>query len=480
MTWYLKYRPQNVSELDLVSVRDALQKYLDQGQIPHAWLFSGPRGIGKTSAARILAKSVNCPKSKKTSQPCGDCNNCLQITQGTAVDVVEIDAASNRGIDEVRDLKEKVRLAPMEAKYKVYIIDEVHMLTTEAANALLKTLEEPPDNTIFILCTTEPEKLPQTVVSRCTRLIFNRPTGDEVLQKLKLVAKGEKLQVEEGVLEEIAREASGSFRDGIKLLEQAAMEGGKVTAVRVSRMLGVTASANPEKFLGWVQTGQRREALELINRLAAEGVNWRTFVEKCIARVREELLAEAVKNKPVKSHIELVEKLTEVWQQLKTTAVPQLPMEIFVLENTAGERTGEKKQAAEEIPPPPIAGTKGSGAIGKKYGLSSLTEKWSDVMRVVKPQNHSVEALLRSTKPLDFDGEKLRLEVFYKFHLDKLNSDKCRTIVEDAVAEVLGMKSVKLYLELGQRQARVEELTADEVGDDIVRAAQEIFKAEVV
>ena len=177
-TLYLKYRPQKISELDLVSVREMLEKVLNGKSLPHAWLFSGPRGTGKTSAARILAKVIN------------DDDLILD-----SPDLIEIDAASNRGIDEIRELRDKIKLAPMRAKFKVYIVDEVHMLTMEAANALLKTLEEPPAHAIFVLCTTDPEKLPETVVSRCTRIQFKKPTIAEIVAKLKIVTKGEKLEI---------------------------------------------------------------------------------------------------------------------------------------------------------------------------------------------------------------------------------------------------------------------------------------------
>ena len=188
MTLYLKYRPQKISELDLTEVREHLGAILGSGRdLPHAWLFTGPRGTGKTSAARILAKMVNGNDK--------DLNK--EIEMGNCLDVVEIDAASNRGIDEIRELREKIGLAPMRAKFKVYIIDEVHMLTTEAANALLKTLEEPPKHAVFVLCTTDPSKLPETVVSRCTRIAFNKPTIEELGGKLRGVAKGEKVKIKE-------------------------------------------------------------------------------------------------------------------------------------------------------------------------------------------------------------------------------------------------------------------------------------------
>src|SRR5665213_65939 len=181
MVFYLKYRPQKIKDLDSQEVRERLLKILASDNLPHAFLLTGPKGLGKTSAARIVAKSVNCTNRKKgEAEPCGKCEACLSITNGTNMDVIEIDGASNRGIDEMRDLREKIRLAPLSSKKKVYIIDEVHMLTTEAFNALLKTLEEPPAHAIFILCTTEPQKVPATIVSRCLHVSFKSPTKEEM------------------------------------------------------------------------------------------------------------------------------------------------------------------------------------------------------------------------------------------------------------------------------------------------------------
>ena len=510
MTLYLKYRPQKVAELDLVSAREMLTNILSGGKdkLPHAWLFSGPRGIGKTSAARILAKVVNCPhfaeasRGKEKNEPCNECEMCQAITGGSAVDVAEIDAASNRGIDEIRELRERIRLAPMKADYKVYIIDEVHMLTTEAANALLKTLEEPPEKTLFVLCTTEPEKLPETIVSRCTRVQFKRPSISEIVSKLERVIAGENIKGDRAALAEVARASRGSFRDAIKILEQVWLAGEEVTVQSVNKTLGVLEAASPEKFLQLVRDKDLRGGLDFVNSLAEQGVNLRQFVERCVEHLREQLLAKvAVSESAVRDsfELEMIGKLEKVYEQLKMTAVPQLPLEVLVIENSgeAGDtrekikKMAPREQNSNQTPNSKSGGieveneinikpVKKGGTAGK-YSLADVEAKWVDIMKSVKPKNHSVEALLRSTRPRDFDGEKLELEVFYKFHLDKLGSEKCRTIVEAAVGEVLGIGPVRLYLQLGQkRPAAREELTADEVGEDIVKAAAEIFKAEVM
>jgi DNA polymerase-3 subunit gamma/tau len=220
MTLYLKYRPQTIDELDLESVRKRLKSLLfNNTDIPHAFLFAGPKGTGKTSAARILAKVINCENNKKRSEPCNKCSQCISISKGTNIDVVELDAASNRGIDDIRSLKESVALSPNSAKKKIYIIDEAHMLTLEAANAFLKTLEEPPPHVIFILATTDPQRLPQTILSRLTTIQFHKANAKEIARQLDRVINGEKLKIENGVIDLIISHSDGSFRDAVKLLE---------------------------------------------------------------------------------------------------------------------------------------------------------------------------------------------------------------------------------------------------------------------
>ena len=466
MTLYLKYRPQKISDLDNKEVREALEQILKSGDIPHSWLFSGPRGIGKTSSARILAKSLNCLKGKY--EPCNECEMCKSISDGSCVDVVEIDAASNRGIDEIRELREKVRLSPMNARNKVYIIDEVHMLTNEAANALLKTLEEPPENTVFVLCTTEAEKLPETVISRCARILFKKPSLEEIYLKLKKVALGEKQKISDEDLMRLAKAARGSFRDAIKVLEQVFLSGGEV-----DKVLGSTENSDPDEFLNLFEAGKTRELIKKISGMEKMGTNFRVFTEELIGELRVRILQKAEKHKPV-NEIRWVEELAVVYNQMKTAAVTQLPLEIWVISNQKETSEEPKKVVIEEVSE--IVST-GKG----KYSLDDLSGKWGEVMKAVRPKNHSVEALLRSTKPMLFDGQRLELEVFYKFHKDKLETEKCKLIVEEAVSEVFGEKGIKLYLKLGQKNQKItEEVSAVNVTEDVIKAAEEIFGAQAI
>lgn len=346
MTLYRKYRPQKLAELDNTEVRERLVRVFSSSFTPHALLFSGPKGTGKTSAARIVAKVLNCEqktksKTAKTIEPCNKCETCISITEGRNLDILEIDAASNRGIDEIRDLREKIKLAPVAAHFKVYIIDEVHMLTTEAFNALLKTLEEPPPHAIFILATTEPEKLPATITSRCVIFQFKKAQVLELVHCLKRVAKGEKLAVSDEFLHQIAQSAEGSFRDATKILEQAILEK-SLTVEKLTILLG-RDSLTSVNFLKLLSSKNVSESLDRINKMSAAGVNIRFLIEDILRLLHEMLLTkhnvgEGKLDTSLSSIFETREILTliklfsRVFVELKNTAIPQLPLEVAVVE----------------------------------------------------------------------------------------------------------------------------------------------------
>jgi len=287
-----KWRPQTFADLVGQShVTETLQNAIKNDRVAHAYIFSGARGVGKTTAARILAKALNCVHGP-TPEPCGVCDPCKEIASGTSLDVIEIDAASNRGIDQIRDLREMVRYAPAAARHKVVILDEAHMLTGEASNALLKTLEEPPDRVIFVMATTEPENLEDTIRSRSQHFHFRALTFNEITSRLKFIAKNENLKIDDGALSVIARMAEGSMRDSLSLLEQArAYCGDNIADNAVRELLGVVPEDALQELVEAIHAQSAERALALVHRFQREGRNLQHFCREAIRHMRNLLIA---------------------------------------------------------------------------------------------------------------------------------------------------------------------------------------------
>jgi len=287
-----KWRPQTFADLvGQAHVTETLQNAIRNNRVAHAYIFSGARGVGKTTAARILAKALNCVNGP-TSEPCGVCDSCKEIAAGTSLDVIEIDAASNRGIDQIRELREMVRYAPAASRSKVVILDEAHMLTGEASNALLKTLEEPPDRVIFVMATTEPENLVDTIRSRSQHFHFRALTFAEISGRLQEIAGKENLNMEPGALAVIARMAEGSLRDALSLLEQArAFCGDTIPDKEVRELLGVVPEDALEELVGAIASGSADRALGLVHTFQKEGRNLQHFCREAIRHMRNLLIA---------------------------------------------------------------------------------------------------------------------------------------------------------------------------------------------
>jgi DNA polymerase-3 subunit gamma/tau len=287
-----KWRPQTFSDLVGQShVTSTLANAIKNNRVAHAYIFSGARGVGKTTAARILAKALNCVNGP-TEEPCGECDSCKEIAAGTSLDVIEIDAASNRGIDQIRELREMVRYAPAASRSKVVLLDEAHMLTSEASNALLKTLEEPPDRVIFVMATTEPENLADTIRSRSQHFHFRALTFAEITGRLEEIAAKENLKIEAGALAVIARMAEGSLRDALSLLEQARAYCGEVIADKeVRELLGVVPEDSLNELVAAIAEGSADRALGLVHTFQKEGRNLQHFCREAIRHMRNLLIA---------------------------------------------------------------------------------------------------------------------------------------------------------------------------------------------
>jgi len=351
---YHVYRSQTFGEVvGQDSIIQTLKNSLISGRVSHAYLFSGSRGIGKTSTARILAKAVNClQRSADAFEPCNVCDSCLAIAEGRAMDLLEIDAASNRGIDEIRSLKEKVNYAPTQLKYKVYIIDEVHMLTNEAFNALLKTLEEPPENTLFILATTEAYKVPETVISRCIRFDFRRISTQAMVTHLAEISEKEGIQADKRSLQLIAKQSQGGLRDALGLLEQLHSYGAELTIEQVQTILGVADRGFVEEYLDAIWEGNEGNVLDVIQKTVASGFDLVQLTDTIIEYFREILLykvsgkaqlldftdeqEEKVKQYCQHWGVQELLRLSDIFlaskQNYRSSPLPELPLELAGLE----------------------------------------------------------------------------------------------------------------------------------------------------
>ncbi len=333
---YRKYRPARLA--DLVGqdhVADTLLRALRQQRVAHAYIFCGPRGTGKTSAALIMSRAVNC-ENPRDGEPCGECEACRRIAKGASMDVLEIDAASNRGINEMRDLRDGVKYLPAQEKRKVYIIDEVHMLTTEAFNALLKTLEEPPEYVMFILATTEPHKVPVTILSRCQRFDFHRVGQQQLYEHLQRLLRQEGREADEAALQLIARRAEGGLRDAVSLLDQCLVAtDGKLTTEAISGVLGIV---NERFMLAMAEAIAGHDGLRIVKGvelLAAEGRDMRLFLQQLLEFVREQLLI-GLSGKPTvlsrERALQMLRDLVDGDQRLRFSLTPRLTLELALLQ----------------------------------------------------------------------------------------------------------------------------------------------------
>lgn len=438
---YRKYRSQTFSDLvGQEATSRALQGAIIGGRVAHAYLFSGSRGTGKTSAARLLAKALNCSgRDLSSAEPCNRCESCLEVTAGSALDLIEIDAASNRGIDEIRDLREKVNLAPAIGPKKVYIIDEAHMLTEPAFNALLKTLEEPPPHVVFVMCTTDAQKIPLTVIGRCQQFVFRRHTEEQIISRLAHIASSEKVDVDPDALELISRTAQGSMRDAIGLLDQLVpLATGAINIEQARSLLGIADPRFLEGLLDHVLAGRAQEAIAELNNVYADGAELRQVVRGLMEGTRDRLLAALTRHDHTTARqlSGVLDALLHLDGEVRRHAEPR-----FLVEATLARIAVESSVAAPGAPAQiastaathPIATSPPVGAeldaireveVGTPTSNGGDTSGWAAVLEKL---NRTVRAAYLDAQP-EVNGSNLVLSFKYAFHYKKAQADSAQVM----------------------------------------------------
>ncbi len=446
---YRKFRPQRFAEVvGQEHIRTALGNALKTNRLTHAYIFSGPRGTGKTSFARLLAKAANCLNPVNEFEPCNVCVNCQEITQGTALDVIEIDAASNRGIDEIRDLREKVGYAPTKTKFKIYIIDEVHMLTKEAFNALLKTLEEPPAHVIFILATTELHKVPETILSRCQRYQFHRASPEELVALLGDIATKEKIKLDVAALELIAERAEGSFRDALTLLGNIASTATPLDVTELRTLLGLPPSTVIEAVKVSLERGEVAQLILTLKEFLATGGDLAILLKALTDSFKSDILT--APTAPPRLSVQLLEQLLLTSNRLRSSpdvtatilsqlilladtqkSVPESPVANSV---RITDLQKVDKETTPEATPPAV------DAVSSPIAEPTATEVsfWPVFLEEVKKHNHALYAVVRSARLENLATDKLVIVVKFRFYSERLFESKNKRLIESLAAKVAG------------------------------------------
>jgi DNA polymerase III subunit gamma/tau len=476
-TLYRKYRPQTFKEaVGQNHIKITLQNEIGTGKIAHAYLFCGPRAVGKTTFARLMAKAVNCLNRKEGEfEPCDKCSSCLEIMAGRSLDIVEIDAASHTGVDNVREnIIASARVSPSKYKYKVFIIDEVHMLSISAFNALLKLIEEPPAHVIFILCTTEIHKVPATIISRCERFDFRRISIEDMVKKLTYIIKEEGIKVDREILEAIARQAEGHLRDAESLLGQLVSIAGKeITRAEADLVIPRSDIAEIVKLIEFLIKKDASGAIALVNKLIDDGVDLEKFSADFVQILRKILLAKInpglgerlgldigesfeMKINDLKKDLDagylivILEKFIAAIGEMKNSFIIQLPVELAIaelcLEKNAPLRSASMpaegmakphsaKSASEpaKIIPPVQSVNFSEASLPDREKINS---RWSEVLAKIKKYNHSLSFILHLCQPKSVSGNKICLAFKYKFHKDRINEAKMKEIVQNVLREV--------------------------------------------
>jgi len=525
MALYHKHRPQTFADIvNQAHIITTLVNQVRNSKTAHAYLFSGPRGVGKTTTARILAKSLNCEDKKdRAEEPCNKCQTCQEISGSRSIDVIEIDAASHTGVDNVRqNIIENAQFKPTKSKYKIFIIDEVHMLSTAAFNALLKTLEEPPEYVMFILATTDPHKLPATIISRCQRFGFNKVSDDEMKKYLKSVAKEEGIKVDDEVLGRIVRKGEGCVRDAISLLDQLMSAGDKnITVETASLILPTTNIELQLDFSESLIKKQTKDALKFINDLVEKGIYLTQFSTQLIeflrmlmiasidaklaqteldlnknARKRMDELTKLISHTKIVNLIDLALKRTA---EIKSSPLPQLPLEMLVIEWTAGDTSvrtcldsiktnnntilDNKLTQQEDNTKTPADKSEENKKLKfvervkqvvtkKTINQEDVEQKWDEFISKAEKEAPSLIFILKMSKLINVENNIIALAVEYKFHQEKLMEKITKNKMEVILNEILDTKvrievNVEKIEKIEKENQELQEL-ASVLGGEIV------------
>jgi DNA polymerase-3 subunit gamma/tau len=516
---YRKYRPQTFAEVvGQEAVVRTLTNAVEQGKVRQAYLFAGPRGTGKTSLARILAKAVNCAHGP-TPTPDGTCHACVAIANGTSLDVIEMDAASQRGIDDIRDIRERVVLQPVEGQYKVYILDEAHQLTDAAWNALLKLIEEPPPHLMFVFCTTELQKVLPTVRSRCQTFVFQRPRLPDLVRKLRLISDGEGIDVPDAALALIARGGRGAYRDAESTLDQlAAATAGTITVQDVLQLLGAVEDEVLFRLVDMVAAGETADALLFLEELSSQGQDLGRLVLDLLEHLRHLLLVQHMHEVPESIPVtdEAKERLREQANQLPPATVvrlidllavavddmrqggdPRLPLELALVKVTRASSDLSREALAfrldrleegERLPRETLVVTGAMDAPAPepsstpdplRVELEQLQEAWRrTILPAVESRSIPIGKTLAEAHPSALAGDTLTLEfpTTASFHLKLAEDPKNAAMLREALYEVTGRK-LAVDFALGERG---HEHTDDDVPtteEDVVELMKSTFDA---
>lgn len=521
---YRKYRPKTFDDiLGQDHVTKILKNQVKSGNIGHAYLFSGTRGTGKTSAAKVLSRAVNC-LNPIDGNPCNECSVCKGILDESLMDVIEMDAASNRKIEDIRELKEKIIYPPSVARYKVYIIDEVHMLTNEAFNALLKTLEEPPKHLIFILATTEPEKLPQTILSRCQRFDFKRITNNDIIYNMQTILDSMHITVEKRALELVARNSDGAMRDALSLLDQLiAYDNNNITYEDCINILGITSSDLIFELVDAINEKDIGKSLEILERAILEGKDIEQFVKDLTYHFRNLMISKVSKNPEELIFTEDVDRyviqskkfdlddilrcleiLRDTDSNVKWALQPRILLELAIIKmieknvvkedkNTIQQEKNEKESIKEEVKEkiikkaevPKKEPNATSDKEEEKFSLKYVKAQWPKIMQIIKSKKISIYALIMEGEVQRVDDN--RIVITYKegfeFHKNAVNSQQNKEFLEQVLSDYFSTPIELVFLmsnQIDEMTQEINEKSKEKTEEEKIQEVIDFFGEDLV